>query len=144
MSEFVLPDHRGGHVLATGIDIVSVERVAASLARRPSLEARLLTDTERAVLDDVSSASSRIKSIAARIAGKEAVMKCLGRGFDHVSFLEIEIHGGRGSQPDVRLLRRGERRAQALGIDDIMLSLTHDDTHAAAVAIATKACPCKQ
>ena len=139
----MLPDHRGGHVLATGIDIVSVDRVVASLSRRPSLEARLLTDAERTALDDVASSSSRMKSIAARVAGKEAVMKCLGRGFDHVSFLEIEIHGGRGSQPTVRLLRRGERRAHALGIDEILLSLTHDDTHAAAVAVATKACPCK-
>jgi phosphopantetheine--protein transferase-like protein len=142
VSDLSLPETRGGHVLATGIDIISVERVAQSLRRRPSLEGRLLTDDERALLNSVNSPSSRIKSIAARIAAKEAVMKCLGQGFDRISFLEVEIQGGRGSQPEVVLTRRAERRAAELGIDEVLVSLSHDDTHAAATAVATGECPC--
>jgi len=142
VSKISLPETRGGHVFATGIDIISVERVGLSLSRRPSLEGRLLTENERTLLGSVNSPSSRTKSIAARIAAKEAVMKCLGQGFDQISFLEIEIQGGRGSQPHVALLRRARRRADELGIRDVLVSLSHDDTHATATAVATGECPC--
>lgn len=137
-----LPETRGGHVVATGVDIVSVHRVALALERRPALASRLLLDSEREFLDGIDSASSRIKSIAARIAAKEAVMKCLGQGFDHLPFRDIEVRGGRGTAPVIALHRRAQQRAEVLGISQVLISLTHDDTHAGATALALKECPC--
>jgi len=131
-----------GSVVGVGVDLVSVPRVARALQRRPGLAQRLLTERESARLDAISSEMSRQRSLAVRLAGKEAVMKSLGVGMGAVGFKDIEIAGGRGSQPRVSLSGRAARRAALLSVDKVALSLSHDGDMAMATAVATRRCTC--
>src|SRR5699024_11162859 len=75
-------DLAGTHgVAGLGIDVVAVERFAASLERTPGLAYRLFTGPERIT---VTGAARSAASLAARFASKEAVFKALGgpRGLD--------------------------------------------------------------
>jgi holo-[acyl-carrier protein] synthase len=74
--------------------------------------------------------------LATRFAAKEAVMKALGTGVRGVSWKEIEIARQPGKAPQVRLHGRAKKRAMALGIDQMAISLSHSDNFAIASVVA--------
>ncbi len=65
----------GARVLAVGIDVVAVERFAASMARTPALAGRLFTRQEQVTATGHPRGPA---SLAARFAVKEAAAKALG------------------------------------------------------------------
>lgn len=131
-----------GGVIGVGTDLVDVARLAAALQRRPAMSTRIFSTAELEVLSTGTSAQARDRSAAGRFAAKEAVMKALGVGLGEVSFNEIEIVGGRGSAPTVRLSGRAAAAAASLATDDVVVSLTHEGPLASAVAIASRRCRC--
>jgi len=137
-------DAMGSAVLGVGTDLVGVSRMRAALARRPRLAERLFTDAERQVIGRGSSDPARHRSMAARLAAKEAVMKSLSAGIGTVAFRDIEVLGGRGLPPSVTLHGRAKVLADSLGVSQIALSMTHDGDVAAATAIASRRCSCSQ
>jgi holo-[acyl-carrier protein] synthase len=128
-------------VVGVGTDLVDVGRLAAVIDRRPGIRTRLFTDAEIA---DAGQGTPRRQaaSLAARFAAKEAVMKSLGSGVGQVGFLDIEITGGRGRAPGVALSGRAARRAEELEVVDVAVSMSHDAGLAAAMAVASRRCPC--
>lgn len=110
-----------------GIDIVDVDRFAASLARTPSLAARLLTEAERAV--------TQPERLAARFAAKEAVAKALGAP-GGLHWHDAEVVDAGGGRP--ALVTRGTvaRAARERGIHTWHLSLSHDGGMAVALVVA--------
>jgi len=103
-----------------GIDVVSVERIAAVIERRPGFVARVYTPSEQ------HSCSRNTQRWASTWAAKEAVRKVYAAAaLDIPAFADIEVVRETGAPPRVRV-----RRADA----PISLSLTHDAGIAAAVA----------
>jgi holo-[acyl-carrier protein] synthase len=61
-------------------------------------------------------------------------MKSMGRGWRQIGWQSIEITGG--GQPKVRMTGRAQRRADALGVTEVLITITHTDTSALVMAVA--------
>ena len=72
--------------------------------------------------------------LAARFAGKEAVMKSMGTGWRRVRWRDVEITGG--GKPTVNLYGTAQRRAETLGVTQVEVTITHTDTDALVFAVA--------
>jgi ADP-dependent NAD(P)H-hydrate dehydratase / NAD(P)H-hydrate epimerase len=112
-----------------GLDLVDCERFRCALDRHPGLESRLFTPAE------ISYCRARAKPVlhfAARFAAKEAVGKLLGTGI--VSWREIEVLGDLpgGGPTRVTLGGRTAQAAEALGVTELRVSLSHVDAVAGA------------
>ena len=119
--------------LATGIDIVEIERFEGALDRHGDhfLE-RVFTQRE---LDETG---DRPASLAARFAAKEAVTKALGCGIGPVTWHEIEILRDSQSAPALHLHGTAREMADELGLSVWSLSLSHTHSHAVAMVVAMK------
>jgi holo-[acyl-carrier protein] synthase len=123
-------------ILGIGVDIVAVRRLQAALERRRTgtrFRERVFTPAEVAYC---RGRRNVYESYAARFAAKEATMKALGRGFgEGISWRDIEITRGTGA-PTVRLAGGALARAEAMGVRQLHLSLSHADDLAVAYVIA--------
>ncbi len=117
-----------------GIDAVEIERIQGARARRgAAFERRILSPAEQRLL--LSSATPDV-FLAGRFAAKEAVMKVLGTGWAKgVRFADIEVLRDTDGIPVVHLVGGAETRARALGIRQILLSITHTKGVALATAV---------
>jgi holo-[acyl-carrier protein] synthase len=119
--------------IGVGVDLVEVSRVAAIIADKGSrVFERLLTPAERAYCESRPDPATHV---AVRLAAKEAVYKALqgseaARG---IGWREIEVIRAPDGRPDVRLSGHAAARAKQLGVERVLLSLSH--THQAAVAV---------
>lgn len=113
-----------------GVDIIEIERVAKALARQPKLTARLFTSREQESLK-----GKGWQSYAARFAGKEAVLKAMGTGLKGLSWHDVEILAAPSGEPLVVLSSRAAGRLRERGGSQVRLSLSHDRSHALAMAI---------
>lgn len=122
--------------LAIGTDLVAVGRVAQLVARYGErFMQRVFTAREQA---DCSGGSeeTRMNSLAARWAAKEATAKALGTGFGPVNHLEIEVVRDEQGCPHVCLHGRAAELAQARGLNRWAVSLSHDGGLALAFVVA--------
>lgn len=118
---------------AVGIDLIEIERVAAVLAKHPErFIQRVFTSAEAAFC------RGRVPELAARFSAKEAVMKALGTGARSVAWRDIEILPDRRGKPVVYLYGGARRRADAIGLDAIDISLTHLASFAMAVVVSVQ------
>lgn len=126
------------NALAIGIDLVTVARVERLMERHEdrALE-RLLTDAEQAYCQGMAYPA---RHVAARIAAKEAVFKALQGSEDArgIGWTEIEVTRDDHGRPGVRLSGRAEARFRELGASRVLLSLTHTDDTAAAMAVVVR------
>jgi holo-[acyl-carrier protein] synthase len=122
------------NTLGIGVDLVEVSRVSAIIAEKGArVFARLLTAAERAYCESRPDPATHV---AVRLAAKEAVYKAL-QGTDEaraIGWQEIEVVRASDGQPGVALAGRAAARAATLGVERVLLSLSH--THVAAVAVA--------
>ena len=122
-------------VVGVGTDLVEIERFRQAAERTPGILTRYFTDGERAYADRRRDPTERY---AARFAAKEAVMKALGVGLGACELTEIEVVRDEDSgAPDLVLHGRAAELAAERGVTAWHLSLTHTDTAAHAIAIAT-------
>jgi holo-[acyl-carrier protein] synthase len=115
-------------VTGIGLDLLEIERLERALARRPRLADRLFTDGERSYSEGRARPG---RHLAARFCAKEAVVKALA--LEHWAFREIEVVATEAA-PEVRLTGGAAQRAGELGVR-ALVSLTHTDTTAGAVAV---------
>lgn len=109
------------NIIGLGVDLAEVDRVRGLLARYgDAFRRRCFTDHEWEYAHGFSDPASRL---AARFAGKEAVMKSLFTGWRRIPWTDIEITGG--GPPSVNLFGRARDRADMLGVTDIKLTITH-------------------
>lgn len=110
-------------VVGVGIDIVEIARIARA-NRRPRFTRRILTELEEAYCHSP-------EKIAGRWAAKEAVIKALGVKYHP---REIEILNDPIGQPHVRI----DNPHFDAGRLRVYVSITHERTHAAAVAVVER------
>ncbi len=127
-----------GHVIGLGCDLCEVARLRGVWERQGE---RFLdhtyTESERAYCLKMRDPAP---FLAARFAAKEAVAKAFGTGIGaELGWKSIEVvHGERG-EPLVKLDAQGEALLAARGATGVMLTLSHTDTMAMAVAALVRA-----
>src|SRR5688500_18132569 len=120
--------------LSAGVDAIELDRVRKTLNRHPErFFTRVYTPLEAAYC------RGRVPELAVRFAAKEAVMKALGTGTHGVGWREIEILSDRRGKPLVYLHGRAAARAEAIGLGQPEVSMSHSDTLALAFVVATRA-----
>ncbi len=119
-------------MLSVGVDIIAIGRIARALERfGDRFLARVYTPAE------VHYCRGRVPELAARFAAKEAISKALGTGLVGISWNEMEVLADRRGKPLVRLHGRALARAEALGLNEWAISLSHDDGRAIAFVVAS-------
>ena len=118
-------------IVGIGVDIVDIPRFEQTLARTPRLRERLFSSAEQTL---------KPRSLAARYAAKEALIKALG-GSDGVHWTEIEITPEPSGRPWFTLTGSTAEVVAARGIVGLHLSMSHDAGLATAYVVAESADP---
>lgn len=118
-------------IIGLGVDLADIERVAGVFDRYPRFIDRCFTEHEK---DYALRFAKPARRLAARFAGKEAVMKSMGTGWRRLRWTDIEITGG--GKPTVRLSGGAAQRAATLGVTEVLVTITHTDTSALVMAVA--------
>jgi holo-[acyl-carrier protein] synthase len=118
-------------IVGIGVDVVDIPRFESTLERTPRLLERLFSPTERML---------RPRSLAARYAAKEALIKALG-GSDGVHWTEIEVTPEASGRPWFTLVGSTADVVAARGITAIHLSMSHDAGLATAYVVAESDVP---
>ncbi|NLE76497.1 MAG: holo-ACP synthase [Chloroflexi bacterium] len=117
-------------MLAVGVDLVEVARIEGMVARHGQrFLQRIYTDEE------LRYCAGRLPQLAARFAAKEALSKLLGSGVVGLRWQDLEVLPDGQGKPLVRLHGPAQRRAAALGLQEIAISLSHTEGLAIAFAV---------
>jgi len=116
-------------IIGIGVDLVDIARFERSVERTPRLLERLFSPSERAL---------PLRSLAARYAAKEALIKALG-GSEGLHWSEIEVTPEESGRPWFTLGGSTAAVVAERGITVIHLSMTHDGGFAAAYVVAEAA-----
>ena len=120
-------------MIGIGLDVVEIERFRTALTRTPGLRTRLFRPDEQAYAD---MRSDPVERYAVRFAAKEAVMKALGCGLGDIAMYDIEVQRAESGAPSVLLHGKAADVAAAKGVTRWLLTLTHTDLTAQAIAVA--------
>jgi holo-[acyl-carrier protein] synthase len=121
-------------IVGTGIDIVEVARVAATMERfGERFLRRVFTEAE---IRYCEAKLNRAERYAARFAAKEAGLKAIGTGLrGGVSWRELQVGREPGGRPTLAFSGKAAEYAGRLGARRTSLSLSHTREHAIAQVI---------
>ncbi|MCC6288149.1 MAG: holo-ACP synthase [Chitinophagaceae bacterium] len=120
-----------------GVDIVEVERIAASINKEKGFRELVFSAHE---INYCESKAKKFEHYAARFAAKEAFFKAIGTGWaEGTAFNEIEIHNDETGKPHIRLLGKTAVALKQLKPDDIQVSLSHTGSMGMAVVMIVNA-----
>ncbi len=121
-------------ILGIGIDLIEVARIQASYDKfGERFVSRILRPNEISYC-----LGHRIPGpfLAARFAAKEAISKAFGTGIGaELGWRDMEVAKKPSGEPYVVLHDRGEALLKARGARAVLISLSHTQEHATAVAI---------
>ncbi|TET16784.1 MAG: holo-[acyl-carrier-protein] synthase [Dehalococcoidia bacterium] len=113
-----------------GVDIIEIARIEKAIACwGERFLHRVYTDSELKLYP------KQPLSLAARFAGKEAVIKALGGRSKGFSWREIEILSDPRGKPLVHLYGNTQNQADALGLDNFAISLSDCEEYAIAFVV---------
>ena len=121
-------------ILGIGIDIIEVERIQNSFEKfGERFLKRILHPDE---ISYCLSHRAPAPFLAARFAGKEAISKAFGTGIGaQLGWQNMEIRRKASGEPFVILHGAGQKLLEARGGRAVLISLSHTQAHATAVAI---------
>ena len=119
-------------ILGIGSDIIHIPRVARAILNERFLQ-RVYTVRERAYAK--SRGRGETASLAARFAGKEAVLKAFGTGVRDGSLQDVEILPDVLGAPKVHLGGYFAVRAAEMGVTNVWITLSHERDYALAYCI---------
>lgn len=127
----------GGLLLGLGSDLIDVDRIRGVLERQGDrFLDRVFTAEERAYCFGMKHPH---KHLAARFAAKEAVSKAFTTGIGaELGWRSISVYHGSRHEPLVRLDEKGEALLKQVGGTHVLLTLSHTETAAMAVAAVVK------
>jgi holo-[acyl-carrier protein] synthase len=112
-------------IAGIGIDVVDIARFERSLTRTPALRERLFAESER---------DRPARSLAARFAAKEALIKALG-GHPVIRWHDMRIVQDEHGNPDFELSGAIAELTSSLGVDRVHLTMSHDAGIASAFVV---------
>ena len=113
-----------------GVDIIEIPRIEDAIARwGEKFLRRIYTDLELKLY------RRKLPSLAARFAGKEAIMKVLGAGNKGIGWRDIEILSDSTGKPLVSLYNTAQKIASDLGLDGMTITISHSREYAIAFAV---------
>ena len=121
-------------IFGIGTDIIEIDRFQKDgkpLADR--FMVRCFTKQEREYLKN-----RHIQNIAGYFAAKEAVAKALGTGFVGFAPSAVEVCRNEAGKPEIVLHDGAAKIADAAGITNIEVSISHCKTMATAMAVAQR------
>ena len=121
-------------LLGTGIDIIEVERIQKSFEKfGERFLKRILHPNE---INYCLSHRVPAPFLAARFAGKEAISKAFGTGIGaQLGWQDMEIGRKPSGEPFVILHEAGQKLLETRGGRTVLISLSHTQVHATAMAI---------
>jgi holo-[acyl-carrier protein] synthase len=122
-------------ILGLGVDLCEIARMERAISRHPTMRERVFTAEEIAYCD---SKARPAESYAGRFAAREATIKALG-GYRGRGWKDISVSRDPSGAPMIRLDGNAKRRADAIGVTDVLITFTHEKTNAVAFAIAVRA-----
>jgi holo-[acyl-carrier protein] synthase len=125
------------HIAGIGVDIVSIDRIRRSLQTYGrSFVNRVFTEPEQRYCGDKAKPAQHY---AARFAAKEAAMKVLGTGWGNgIGWPDISVHRSPDAPPELHISGQAQDVAEALGITNFHLSLSHGSDQALAFCLGEK------
>jgi len=123
-----------GMIVGLGIDVAEVKRIQAVVeAQGERFLRRVYTLDEVAYCEQFK---NKYERYAGRFAVKEAAMKALGTGWSHgVRWVDVEVVRVKGGRPTLALKGEAKKIADALGVKNIAVSITHTAEQAYAQVI---------
>jgi holo-[acyl-carrier protein] synthase len=123
------------NVLGIGTDIVECLRIRRMIERHgEQFLTRVFTERE---LRYCQRSKNATEHFAGRWAAKEAVLKCLGTGWAKgLCWTDIEVVNDTSGKPAVTLRAATAEHAKAMGIREIMITISHCRAYAVAYALA--------
>jgi holo-[acyl-carrier protein] synthase len=121
-------------IVGLGVDICEITRMERAISRHPTLRDRVFTPEEIAYCD---SKARPAESYAGRFAAREATIKALG-GYRGRLWQDVSVTRHPSGAPAIRLDGNAKRRADALGVTNVLITFTHEKTSAVAFALAIR------
>ncbi len=120
--------------IAIGVDLLELDRIRRTLARHGErFTTRILAEPE---LDRLAALRDPTSFVAGRFAAKEAVLKVLGTGLSGgITWRDVVVVRLPSGAPRVRLQGVAWKRAAALGLGEILISISHDRQQTVAQAL---------
>jgi holo-[acyl-carrier protein] synthase len=115
-----------------GIDLVDVDRVRRLMSRRTTFAVRVFTPQE---IEYCERQADPAESYAARWAAREACRKALG-GVRGMRWHDVRVARAPSGAPSLVLEGATRLRADALGVSQVMVALTHERKMAGAFRVA--------
>ncbi|WP_157002214.1 holo-ACP synthase [Agromyces laixinhei] len=116
-------------IVGIGIDVVDIARFERSLTRAPALRERLFAESER---------DRPARSLAARFAAKEALIKAFG-GDPVIRWHDMRVVQDEHGNPDFALSGAIAELTAGLGVDRVHLTMSHDAGIASAFVVLESA-----
>jgi holo-[acyl-carrier protein] synthase len=116
-------------IAGIGVDVVDLARFERAIARTPRLVERLFAESER---------GRHPRSLAARFAAKEALIKALG-GPGGLRWHDMVIDSNEHGDPEFRLSGTVQAAARAQSIVRVHVSMSHDAGVATAFVVTERA-----
>jgi holo-[acyl-carrier protein] synthase len=121
-------------IVGLGVDLCEIARIQRAIARHPTFRGRVFTPEEIAYCD---SKARPAESYAGRFAAREATIKALG-GYRGRRWMDISVTRDPSGAPAIRLDGNAKRRADAIGVTDVLITFSHERSNAVAFAIAVR------
>ncbi|NLY74423.1 MAG: holo-ACP synthase [Firmicutes bacterium] len=115
-------------IIGSGIDLIEISRVAKAI-EKPRFRERVFTARE--LLDS----KMQGHRLAGFFAAKEALLKAMGTGLSHFSWLEIEVRHDRRGAPFLETAGKVRSFLTGNGVSRIHLSISHGKEYAVAQVI---------
>ncbi len=124
-------------IVGLGTDIIEIVRIGQMVERHgEQFLQRVFTEEE---VRYCQRRKECYQHFAGRWAAKEAVMKTFGTGWTRgVGWKDIEVTTKRSGQPIVTISGSARDYAEKLGIDEVLVSISHCRAYAMATAIALR------
>lgn len=124
-------------IVGLGTDIIEIVRIADMIDRHgESFLNRIYTEEE---IQFCQKRRHCNEAFAGRWAAKEAVMKVLGTGFVRgIGWQDIEILPTPSGKPNVKIQGGAGEHARKIGIDEILITISHCRAYATATAIGVR------
>ena len=122
-------------ILGIGTDITECLRIAQMIEHHGELFVDRVYTAEE--IHYCQRRKQSTQHFTGRWAAKEAVLKALGTGWRRgISWRDVEVQNEPGGKPNIVLSGGARDAAQQLGVEEVLISISHCRSHATAYAVA--------